>query len=130
MLLLTSVVGYSMFTRTPLGLDVIRDRNSLYRETDDGLIENVYQLKVLNKDAIFHSYDLSLESDIPLQLRMDTDRIEVESGGVGEYYVRVQADPDVLTQQSTEFSFRLVSNDRPELEVSEPARMVGPDPGK
>ncbi|MGI9304274.1 MAG: cytochrome c oxidase accessory protein CcoG, partial [Gammaproteobacteria bacterium] len=38
-------VAYGIAQRVPLGLDVIRDRNTLFRETGDGLIENVYTLK-------------------------------------------------------------------------------------
>mgnify|MGYP000971255439 CR=1 FL=1 len=38
----------------PIHLDVIRDRNTLYRELPNGEIENVYQLKILNKDEQAH----------------------------------------------------------------------------
>ena len=41
-----------LFGRIPLEVDIIRDRNSLYRETNEGLIENVYTLKILNKSQI------------------------------------------------------------------------------
>ena len=36
----------SMVTRTPIILDVIRDRNSLYRELPDEQIENIYTIKI------------------------------------------------------------------------------------
>jgi cytochrome c oxidase accessory protein FixG len=36
--------------RTPMGLDVLRDRNALYRELADGTVENVYTARVMNKD--------------------------------------------------------------------------------
>ena len=35
--------------RSPVSLDVLRDRNSLYRLTDDGNVDNVYTLRILNK---------------------------------------------------------------------------------
>src|SRR5690606_28161943 len=38
-------VLFGLVNRDPVGLDVIRDRNALYRETSDGWIENVYTLK-------------------------------------------------------------------------------------
>ncbi|UCE89298.1 MAG: cytochrome c oxidase accessory protein CcoG, partial [Pseudomonadota bacterium] len=43
--------GYGLATRVPLGLDIIRDRNVLFRETREGYIENVYTLKVVNMDV-------------------------------------------------------------------------------
>ena len=42
---LAVALGVSLGLRTPLELDVIRDRNALYRQTSDGMVENVYTLK-------------------------------------------------------------------------------------
>jgi len=50
---------YAINNRVPLELDIIRDRNALYRETEEGLIENVYTLKLINMDEIKHEYNLS-----------------------------------------------------------------------
>ncbi|MEN8132207.1 MAG: cytochrome c oxidase accessory protein CcoG, partial [Pseudomonadota bacterium] len=61
-LLLAMSIGlfYSISQRVPLELDVIRDRNALYRETHEGLVENIYTLKVINKDTVEHSYRLAV----------------------------------------------------------------------
>ena len=50
-LLLLLVGGFTLglVRRVPLGLDVLRDRNALYRVLDDGRVENVYDLKLMNK---------------------------------------------------------------------------------
>ncbi len=40
---------YALINRSPLQMDVIRDRNQLFRETPAGDIENVYEVKLLNK---------------------------------------------------------------------------------
>jgi|TARA_B100001964_G_C14131435_1_gene553072 polyferredoxin len=53
--LLTFSVFWDIFTRNPVSLDVIRDRNALYRETGEGLIENVYTLRVINKGVVIVS---------------------------------------------------------------------------
>ena len=37
-----------LYLRVPLKVDVIRDRAALVRETNDGLIENVYRLQIMN----------------------------------------------------------------------------------
>ena len=44
--------------RSPVALDVLRDRNALYR-LDDDAVENVYLLKVINRDSRDHRYDVS-----------------------------------------------------------------------
>jgi cytochrome c oxidase accessory protein FixG len=50
-LLAALVTGFvvTIALRSPVSLDVMRDRNSLYRLTDDGHVENVYTLRILNK---------------------------------------------------------------------------------
>ena len=83
---------YSILSRTPIGMDVIRDRNSLYRETNDGLIENVYIIKVLNMDGQEHSYTLTVEEIPELILKRDTEEIAVKSGEDVELRVPVKVD--------------------------------------
>ena len=46
--------------REPLLVDVIRDRNALYRVAVDGAIENGYQLRIVNKDARPHEYRIAV----------------------------------------------------------------------
>lgn len=46
----------SLLTRTPLKMNVIRDRGSLAREMENGAIENVYRLHIMNTDEIAHRY--------------------------------------------------------------------------
>ncbi|MEN8108541.1 MAG: cytochrome c oxidase accessory protein CcoG [Pseudomonadota bacterium] len=117
---------YSISQRTSLGLDVIRDRNTLYRETGEGLIENVYTLKILNKDDIAHVYTLTVGGIPGLQLYTDHDKIQVDAGEVKELPVRLRADEAELKVRSSEVLFELVATDDPELAVSEEARFLGP----
>ena len=117
---------YSILNRMPIGLDVIRDRNSLYRETNDGLIENVYIIKLLNMDKQDHIYTLTAEGIPDLILKKDSDTIEVKSGEVIELPVRVQVDSYNLKQRSSEISFTLRAKGFDELSVVEEARFLGP----
>ena len=75
------LAGFSslLLTRSPLGLDVLRDRRQLYRELADGRIANLYTLKIANKsdDAV----DLHIEA-----LRADGQLLELS-----ETQVRVAA---------------------------------------
>lgn len=119
---------YSINTRMPLAMDVIRDRNTLFRETNDGLIENVYILKIMNMEAVDHSYSLTVTGIEGLKLLMDVVDIEVASGAVIELPLRVQIDPDNLNKRSTVLFFSLNAIDTDELYVEEEARLIGPLP--
>jgi cytochrome c oxidase accessory protein FixG len=117
---------YSFSQRISLGLDVIRDRNQLYRETNEGLIENVYILKVLNMDEKPHRYQLSVSGIPDIELHMDLPEIRVDSGGVLELPVRLRAEEGVLEARSSEVEFVLVAEDDAALTASEEARFLGP----
>jgi len=117
---------YAILDRSPIALDVIRDRNSLFRETNEGLIENVYILKVINMDKNDHEYSLSVTGISGLNLQMDAFDIMVKSGEVVELPVRVNIDPESLEERSTEISFHLDALDGDDLSVTEEARFLGP----
>ena len=118
--------GYSFSQRISLGLDVIRDRNTLYRETSDGLIENVYILKIMNMDNAAHQYELNVSGIPGLTLHKDVGVIRVESGGIMELPVRLRADEADLDTRSSDVVFGLVATDDDGLVVSEDARFLGP----
>lgn len=117
---------YSILTRNPIALDVIRDRNSLYRETNDGLIENVYTLKLLNMDRQDHRYILTVEGIPDMVLKKDVEDIYVKTGEVVELPVRVQVDAYNLKDRSTEIGFTLQADGFDDLVVTEDARFLGP----
>lgn len=53
--------AWSIATRVPLMVDVIRDRSTLSREADDGAIENVFNLKLMNTTEQARRYQISVE---------------------------------------------------------------------
>lgn len=123
---ITSMLVLDLSQRIALDLDVIRDRNILYRETDEGLIENVYRLKILNMDSASHQYTLRVDGIDGLTLHQDKKEIEVTSGTVSELVVRVQIDEANLTDRSNSIYFHLQANDLNHLSVTEEARFLGP----
>ena len=126
MLLIGSMVIYSLAARLPIDLDVIRDRNSLFRETADGLVENVYTLKLINKDRIDHEYVLTATGIKNMQLKLDDIAIKVPAGAIKELSVRLEADPADLKAASNEIYFKLFARDAPEQTITEKARFIGP----
>ncbi|HFD81468.1 MAG TPA: cytochrome c oxidase accessory protein CcoG [Gammaproteobacteria bacterium] len=123
---LTAGLVYAISQRTPLQLDVIRDRNSLYRETNEGLVENVYTLKVINMDEKPHSYNLNVSGLEGLKLKTPKTEITVPSGEVLNLPVSVSVDPIVLKRAANEIEFTISAKDEPELKHTEKARFLGP----
>lgn len=60
--------AFGVMNRAPLIVDLLRDRNALYRETADGAIENGYTLKIVNKQGRAHRYQVELVAADQLQI--------------------------------------------------------------
>lgn len=116
----------AVLLRVPLKVDVIRDRNTLYRETLDEQVENTYTLKVMNMDNETHRYVISARGIDGLQLHMDRPEISVTAGQVLEVPVRLQIDEHRLTHRSTPISFRIQASDVDGLAAEQTARFLGP----
>ena len=126
LVLISLTLIYSIATRIPLELDIIRDRNALYRETVDGLVENIYTLKLINMDTKDHSYNLRIDCLKEMVFIKPKAEIKIESGEVLTLAVRIQIDPVNLTKTSSNVNFYLKSIDQPDLAVTEKARFIGP----
>jgi cytochrome c oxidase accessory protein FixG len=123
---LSVAVFVSVLTRTPLGLDVLRDRNALYRETGDGMVENIYTLKLINMDEREHAYQVEFTGLEGATLILDRSDVRVPAGEVLSLPARVRIDPYDLKRTSSRVTFVLRSRDDPEIAVDAEARFIGP----
>ncbi len=125
--LVTGLLFWAILSRTPLEIDIIRDRSALYTENQMGLIENVYRLKVINMDQHPHDFEISVEGIEGISLVGKSPLVvRVESGEVVDVPVRVQVDPESIHARSNQIFFNVVARDKPELFRHEPARFLGP----
>ena len=115
-------VTVALFThvvmRTPLKLDVIRDRGSLGREVEDGEIENVFRLHVINTAEIGRRYQLSV-SGIASARIASTPQIEVPAAQEQVVPVRVRITGGAAAPGSNPLVFRLEALDDPSVTVRE-----------
>jgi len=128
--LLITIAGalvYSLATRTPLILDVIRDRNALYREVAGERIENAYTLKVINLDERPHSYRLAASGIVQLTVMAPTGLITAPPGAVSALPARLQA-PAGAAAGVHRIVLTLSAVDAPRIVVHENARFIGPTP--
>jgi len=118
--------GVTLSNRNVVGVDVIRDRNALFRERPDGLIENVYNVKILNKDAAEHEFTISASGlpGIVIDYGED-DEIEVDPGEVKSVPVRIRV-PRAELKGGADISVTIRTADPPALEATGKARFLAP----
>ena len=61
LVVLTGALVANIAMRKPMELDIIRDRNQLYRVDFNGLVENTYTLKVINKAQHQQTFNIRVE---------------------------------------------------------------------
>jgi cytochrome c oxidase accessory protein FixG len=116
----------ALLLRTPLELDVIRDRNALYRETRPGYIENVFMLRIINKDDVSHEFSVSASGLPTLTLETDPSVIEVAAHEVSTVAARALVEDGAARSGSHTIEFTLAAQDEPRLRATESARMFTP----
>jgi len=99
----------SLMLRSPFKVDVIRDRGALARIVEDGRIENVYRLQIMNTLEQPQRYEVSVSGLQGLTIASEPV-IEVDSAAARWLAVRVQLPPEVaepLRGQSNPIEFRI-----------------------
>ena len=123
--LMTALIT-SMVTRTPVILDVIRDRNTLYRELPGDVIENSYTVKIINQGNDARSFRLSV-AGVP-ELTLDgADEVTVEGGDVLSQPVRARTHRD-NAYGIMNITFSVTAADDESVVVIEESRFLGPTP--
>jgi len=124
-LAIAGALAASLAMRTPLKLDVIRDRGAMGREVEDGMIENVYRLQVMNTAERAHRYRIEVDGIASAGIA-DEDVVELDAASTRAVPVRVRADPGRAAGGSHPIRFTLSALDDPSLRVSEKAVFIVP----
>ena len=110
--------------RSLVGFDVSKDR-VLYRENAQGRIENVYSLKVMNKDQRDHVYVLDAVGLPGLKLEAVRE-VSVAAGDIVSLPVQLSMAPEQLPSTTNEVTFILRDADDSNVQVEAKSRFIGP----
>ncbi len=116
---------WSLATRVPLKVDVIRDRSILAREADDGRIENVYNLKIMNTTEEPKRYALSVEGMDGIEI-VGERIVEVASAENHETTVVVRVPPDSGKAGANTIYFDIKAQNHDGIAVHEKATFLMP----
>ena len=111
--------------RKPVALDVIRDRNALYRLLEDGRVENVYDLKIMNKTEVAHRFRVAVRGPGRLEVDPLPAIFQVRAGEVYPAAVRVRR-PAYEPVGSETVVFRVEALEDSSLQTSATARFLAP----
>ncbi len=122
---ITIATIWSLATRVPLKVDVIRDRSILAREADDGRIENVYSLKIMNTTEEPKRYALSVQGLEGAEIVGDRI-VEVASAENHEVTVVVRVPPESGKPGANTIYFDIKAQNHDKIAVHEKASFLIP----
>ncbi|HET8800205.1 MAG TPA: cytochrome c oxidase accessory protein CcoG [Marinobacter sp.] len=123
--LMIAAIAFTIITRVPAQMDVIRDRGTLFSFNGQGRIENTYTLKIANMTEVPQTFEISVSGLEGIQILTDT-RVRVESGENRALPTVVDVAPEAVGQSNSEIHFQAESLTDPTLSLETESRFVGP----
>ena len=123
--LICIATAWSLTTRVPLMVDVIRDRSVLSREASDGSIENVYILKFMNTTESAQRYRVEVEGLPQIALASDA-LVDVGSAENREIMMVVRVPPESGVKGANTIYFVIEAESDASISVREKASFLLP----
>ncbi|WP_222908411.1 cytochrome c oxidase accessory protein CcoG [Pseudomonas sp. DNDY-54] len=118
------VFVFAVTDRSLVKLDVLKDR-VLYRENEQGRIENVYTLKVMNKAQSDQTFIIEATGLEGLKYE-GRNEIRAEAGELVTVPVELSVAPEQLPSSTNDIVFHIRSADDPAIEDESESRFIGP----
>ena len=107
-------------------MEVLRDRNVLYRTNLAGMVENVYTLKIANKEPGQRQVTVSVSGISGLSLEGSAS-FTINGGEVVGQVVKLLAPADKLNSANEEILFSIVSDNPDQPPITSRSRFMSPD---
>ncbi|MFG6449459.1 cytochrome c oxidase accessory protein CcoG [Roseateles sp. BYS180W] len=115
LVLITIGLMVSLWVRSPFKVDVVRDRATLARQVEDGYVENVYRLQVMNATERSQYCRIAAQGLPALAPAPDLGLLELKSAEARWFTLALRVPPEVAAQHSSgahpiEFNVSCASN--------------------
>ncbi|MDT3231748.1 cytochrome c oxidase accessory protein CcoG [Pseudomonas sp. rhizo25] len=124
LLVMIAALVVALVERPMVSLDVTKDRG-MFRENSQGLIENIYSLKVINKTQQRQDYRLELVDADSFQLQGKT-QVSLAPGEIVDVPVSVALLADKPVSSSQTIRFKVTDVDEPWIYSAADSRFVAP----
>ncbi len=119
-LLLSGATTWSLYTKAPLKIGIQKDRTILYRESDDGAIENTYQMHLTNASEQLRTYRIEV-SGIPGIRVAGQNTASVPAAAMENLSLAVKVDPGTVGSGSHAIIFAITDEENPATRIDQKA---------
>ncbi|WP_166265776.1 cytochrome c oxidase accessory protein CcoG [Marinobacter caseinilyticus] len=126
LVVMIGAIIFTLMTRSPAELDVLRDRGALFKYNGRGMVENSYTVKIANLSQVRQTFELSV-SGLETARLLNNKNINVDVGENLEVPTVVEVDPEAITQSNNTITFTIESISGEPLTIETESRFVGPE---
>ena len=124
-LVISAFIGAQLLTRVPIEVDLIRDRQTLFHDLGEGVIENTYHLKVSNKSQETITISVAL-NDVVDYKYIGQQRLLIAPNATIEQMLRIQIHTDNLISPKTDITFDVKSINDKSIRMEQESRFLAP----
>ena len=124
-LVIAGYIGIQLFARVPIEVDLIRDRQTLFRDLGQGVIENTYHLKVSNKSQAAITISVNL-NDVEDYQYIGQQLLEIAPNATVEQMLRIRIHTDNLHSPKTDITFAVKSVNDESIQMQQESRFLAP----
>ena len=123
--LILGLCAWFLAHRIPLKVDVIRDRSVLAREAEDGRIENVYMLQIMNTEERAHRYRITVDGLPGAEIAGEVE-VDAPAAALTSFNTVVRVPPEAGKSGSNQIHFEIVAMENPDIHLREKASFLLP----
>ncbi|MDP6969619.1 MAG: cytochrome c oxidase accessory protein CcoG [Gammaproteobacteria bacterium] len=124
-LFIATFIGMQLISRVPIEVDLIRDRQTLFRDLGDGVIENTYHLKVSNKSQTAITIEVSING-VENYAYIGKQQLDIAPNATIEQMLRIRIHTDDLESPKTKIAFDVKSLGSESIRVEQESRFLAP----
>ncbi len=121
---MTALFLTALLSRPLAEVDVLKDR-VLFRENAQGMIENVYNVKIMNKDQAGHTWEIKVKGLDGLVMA-GNNKVYAEAGEILSVPIELALDPAKLPSSTNDIVFTIETPDLPGQVFEADSRFIGP----
>ncbi|MDX5335338.1 MAG: cytochrome c oxidase accessory protein CcoG, partial [Marinobacter sp.] len=125
--LMIGAIIFTLVTRVPAKMDVLRDRGALFSFNGEGHVENSYTIKIQNMSEVPQTFNLSVEGLEGIRI-LTTTNVTVASSEIRSLPTVVDVPPESIPDTNNTIRFYAESETDPSLILETESRFVGPRP--
>ncbi len=124
--IMSSLFIYTVINRQPLTIDVSRDRGAQMFRIRQGMVQNIYTIKIHNMDRNSHEFLVNVDGDLPFEI-VKYRPVLLEEGEIFSIPLRISIPKEQLTQVKNTIMFTITASDDETISAQESATFIGPD---